>query len=85
MNGALTGKFPSANTKTDNYCAHQGQETPILDGCYTRSLAPPIEPYHHVFAEFKVNIRDTSLHAPPSFAPASQIGTTEGNHEKVTQ
>ncbi|EGO27958.1 hypothetical protein SERLADRAFT_414163 [Serpula lacrymans var. lacrymans S7.9] len=97
MNKTLTGKSPSANTKSANYHAHQEQETPFLDGRYakrsTSTLAPPIELFHHVFAEFKANACNASLHPPSDIIGhtvklmevASQISTTEICREKLTQ
>ncbi|EGO02239.1 hypothetical protein SERLA73DRAFT_178089 [Serpula lacrymans var. lacrymans S7.3] len=76
MNKTLTGKSPSANTKSANYHAHQEQETPFLDGRYAKpnacnaSLHPPSDIIGHTVKLMEV---------------ASQISTTEICREKLTQ
>ncbi|GJJ15115.1 hypothetical protein Clacol_009390 [Clathrus columnatus] len=72
IEGTLGGDSPSVNAESTNYRAFQDQNIPIHDGRYGKckhfTLAPPIELYHPVFAEFKGNISDESLRIPQDIA-----------------
>ncbi|KAJ6616925.1 hypothetical protein B0H10DRAFT_1722365, partial [Mycena sp. CBHHK59/15] len=59
----------SVNAQSKSYNAHQGKKFPILDGCYNaaenkRTIAPPIELFHSVFAQFQAQLADTEMVVP---------------------
>lgn len=67
--GAIKGKSPSVNAQSKFYFAHQGQKFPILDGRYNaaeyqQTIAPPIELFHPVFAQFRAKLADTEMIVP---------------------
>ncbi|KAK0242163.1 hypothetical protein EDD85DRAFT_278209 [Armillaria nabsnona] len=56
---------PSSNSRPSNYIRNQASDTAILDGRYdpansTPTVAPPIQLYHPVFADFLGAMDDTS-------------------------
>ncbi|PBK86627.1 hypothetical protein ARMGADRAFT_1066525 [Armillaria gallica] len=67
--GTNKGKSPPASAQPDSYNAHQGKSLAILDGRYNaasdqQTIAPPIELYHPVFAQFRAKLTDTEIVIP---------------------
>ncbi|KAG7440334.1 uncharacterized protein BT62DRAFT_629687 [Guyanagaster necrorhizus] len=67
--GARKCESPSVNAQSQSYNAYQGNKFPILDGrynatAYGQTIAPPIELFHPVFAQFRANLADTEIVIP---------------------
>ncbi|GJJ11204.1 hypothetical protein Clacol_005436 [Clathrus columnatus] len=63
------GHPPSTNRKSSYYHIYQENPAAIHDGRYgthrNTTLAPPVELYHPVFAEFKAHLNNPTLELPP--------------------
>ncbi|PBK61258.1 hypothetical protein ARMSODRAFT_997450 [Armillaria solidipes] len=67
--GTNKGNSPSASAQPEAYNAHQGKSLAILDGRYNaaenqQTIAPPIELFHPVFAQFRAKLADTEMVVP---------------------
>lgn len=66
---------PSGSCQPKLYYEHQGGDFPILDGRYgdkPTTIAPPVEDFHHAFAQFKAEYQDERTQPPEEFV--RQIG-----------
>ncbi len=69
ITGTIKDKSPSASAKSEAYNAHQGKSLAILDGRYNaaedqQTIAPSIELFHPVFAQFRAKLADTEIFIP---------------------